>query len=181
MLAYLKGTILHRGTGYVIVHLGDVGYKITMPETVIFGLPDSVVFYLHEVIRDDGRELFGFSSVPQLELFWKLISISGVGCKSAQKIVYSAQVDQVKAKIMAGDIVALTAVPGIGKKTAQKIILELKGALAEEPDVAVLDLDAIEALVGLGYSRRDAELALSGLEDQATDDRIRSALKRLSR
>ncbi|NQV90399.1 Holliday junction branch migration protein RuvA [Candidatus Uhrbacteria bacterium] len=181
MLAYIQGNVLHKSPGYIIVATQGLGYKITLPEGIIRELAESVEFYLHEAQRDDGRELFGFTSVDQLELFWKLVSVSGVGPKSGQKIVYAEGIEQVKAKIMVGDLTFLMSVPGIGKKTAQKIILELKGALADEPDISALDLDAIEGLVGLGYSRRDAETALSGLEEEGTDDRIRAALKRLSR
>lgn len=181
MMAYIQGKILYHGVGYVIVENAGIGYKITVPESCAHEIKDPVILYLHEVQREDGRELFGFLSLAQLELFWKLIAISGVGPKSGQKIVYSDAIDQVKAKIMAGDLAALTNVPGIGKKTAQKIFLELKGALVEEPEMSALDADAIEALVGLGYLRRDAEAALSGIEEGNTEARIRVALKRLSR
>ncbi|MFA4845028.1 MAG: Holliday junction branch migration protein RuvA [Patescibacteria group bacterium] len=181
MLSFIRGSVLFHGVGYLLVESQGLGYKITMPEHVAHEFRGEVVMYLHEATREDGRELFGFRSVFELELFWKLIAISGVGPKSAQKIVFSDAVDRVKAKIMAGDLAALTDVPGIGKKTAQKIILELKGALVEDSGFSVLDADAIEALVGLGYSRRDAQAALSGIQEENTDDRIRAALKRLSR
>ena len=180
-MAYLNGRVLYHGVGYLIIENGGVGYKVTLPESVAHEIREQAALYLHEAQRDDGRELFGFLSVAQLELFWKLVSVSGVGPKSAQKIVFVEAIDRVKSQIMAGDLAFLTNVPGIGKKTAQKIILELKGVLAEEPDVAALDTDAIEALVGLGYSRRDAQAALSGIEEEGTDNRIRAALKRLSR
>lgn len=181
MMAYIQGRILYHGVGYVIVENGGIGYKITIPESIAHEIQDSATLYLHEAQREDGRELFGFLSLEQLELFWKLTAVSGVGPKSGQKIVFSDAVDRVKAKIMAGDLAALTDVPGIGKKTAQKIILELKGVLVEEPGIGGFDLDAVEALVGLGYSRRDAETALSGIEEGDTESRIRLALKRLSR
>ncbi len=181
MMSFIHGSVLFHGVGYLLIECHGLGYKITMPEHVAHEFRGEVEMYLHEVQRDDGRELFGFRSIAELELFWKLIAISGVGPKSAQKIVFSDVVDRVKAKIMAGDLTALTDVSGIGKKTAQKIILELKGVLVEEPGFSVLDADAIEALIGLGYSRRDAEAALSGVQEEHTDDRIRAALKRLSR
>ncbi|MBI2473790.1 Holliday junction branch migration protein RuvA [Candidatus Uhrbacteria bacterium] len=180
MMAFIQGTVLHQGLGYLLVECGGIGYKITLPETVAYSIQQQVTFFLHEVLRDNERELFGFASIAQLELFWKLIAVSGVGPRSGQKIVFSDQTDHIKAKIMAGDVVSLTHVPGIGKKTAQKIILELKGALAEEPMASSADLDAVEALIGLGYSRRDAQAALLELDDLDTESRIRAALKRLS-
>lgn len=181
MMAFIQGRILYHGVGYVIVENNGIGYKITIPESIAHEIQDPATLYLHEAQREDGRELFGFVSIAQLELFWKLISVSGVGPKSGQKVVFSDAIERVKAKIMNGDLAALTDVPGIGKKTAQKIILELKGVLVEEPGVVGFDGDAVEALVGLGYSRRDAETALSGIEEGDTESRIRVALKRLSR
>ena len=181
MLAYIQGTILHQGLGYLLIECQGLGYKITFPENAIPVSKSQGTFYLHETIRENERELFGFDSPAQLEFFWKLIAVSGVGPRSAQKIVYSDEIDRIKAKIMSGDIASLTQVPGIGKKTAQKIILELKGVLAEEPLVGVSDTDAVEALVGLGYSRRDAQSALLELGEMDTENRIRMALKRLSR
>jgi Holliday junction DNA helicase RuvA len=181
MMAYINGKIIYRGAGFVIVERGGIGYKITIPDHGLRSLSDETVLYLHEAQREDGRELFAFLSVDQLELFWKLISVSGVGPKSAQKIVYADSVESVKTKIMAGDVAALTGVQGIGKKTAQKIILELKGVLVQEPEAAAFDADAVEALVGLGYARKDAEAALAGITEGDTEGRIRSALRRLSR
>lgn len=181
MMVYLQGSVLFHGVGYLILENNGIGYKITIPESIAHEVQGTATLYLHEAQRDDGRELFGFLSLAQLELFWKLTAVSGVGPKSGQKIVFSDAVNRVKAKIMAGDLAALTDVPGIGKKTAQKIILELKGVLVEEPGLGGLDGDAVEALVGLGYSRRDAEAALSGIEEGDTEGRIRIALKRLSR
>jgi holliday junction DNA helicase RuvA len=181
MLVYIKGAVLHQGVGYLIVEHRGLGYKISFPEQVVHEMRGGVELYLHEVIRDSERELFGFTSIEQLELFWKLIAISGVGPRGAQKIIYADHIARVKAKIMEGNLTFLTDVPGIGKKTVQKIILELKGVLADEPSVTVIDSDAIDALMGLGYSKRDAEIALSGIEEGSTEDRIRTALKGMAK
>jgi len=180
-MAYLEGAVLYHGKGYVIVKREGVGYKISFPEPAASLLSGDVSMYLHEIIRDNERELFGFSQIEQMELFWKLIAISGVGPRGAQKIVYSGPVEKVKKSIMSADLAVLTSVPGVGKKTAQKIILELKGVLADEPGSSVSDQDAVDGLMGLGYSRRDAEAALSGLDEGSTEDRIRKALKRMVR
>jgi holliday junction DNA helicase RuvA len=181
MLAYLEGTVLYHGKGYVIVKRDGVGYKVSFPEPAASLLNGEVTMYLHEVIRDHERELFGFSQIEQMELFWKLIAISGVGPRGAQKIVCSGPVEKVKKLIMSADLAMLTDVPGVGKKTAQKIILELKGVLTDELGSAVSDQDAVDGLIGIGYSRKDAEAALSGLEGGSTEDLIRQALKRMAR
>lgn len=180
MLAYLRGVILYHGVGYVIVEQGGTGYKVFVPESWAHELRSEVSLFTHEVIRNDTRELFGFPSIEALELFWKLINVSGVGPKSAQKIVLIDQIERVKNKITEGDIGFLTDVPGIGKKTAQKIILELKGVLADEPQFG-LDREAVDALMSLGYSRKDADRALTEIEAETTEERIRVALKKLGK
>ena len=181
MIAFLQGTIHDRGDGFIILLCHGVGYKISVPEALTREYHGEVLLYTHEVVREDTHELFGFSNMDALQFFWKLITVSGIGPKGAMKIISSGSVSEIKGRIMGGDLDFLSHIPGIGKKTAQKIILELKGALAEEPEFAALDADAIEALVGLGYSRRDAQAALSGIEEGDTESRIRLALKRLSR
>lgn len=184
MLALLKGQVHYRGNGYLILEQGGMGHKIVMPEHAVQDVSDETVLYIHEVVRDSERELFGFQDISSLEFFWKLIGVSGLGPKSAQKIVFSGPLEATRASIMGGDLTFLTNIPGIGNKTAQKIILELKGVLAEEPgDVVSLDTDAFEALLGLGYTKKQAEQTLQSLDDglATTDDRIRAALKVLAR
>lgn len=179
-MSMVKGAVHYRGNGFLLIEQGDIGHKVIVPGTAVHDFSGDVCIYLHEVIRDNERELFGFRDIQGLELFWKLIAISGLGPKSAQKIVFAAPVDDVKREIMSGNLTFLNSVPGIGKKTAQKIVLELKGALAEEPDAPAVDTDALDALIGLGYTKRQAEEALLAVEGTGTDDRIRAALKALA-
>jgi len=181
MIVSIEGNITYHGLGFVIVETGGIGYKIVLPEDVAHAQHGQVRFYTHEIIREPDHELFGFASIEALELFWKLIGVSGVGPRTAQKIVFADTVEKTKERIMAGDLSFLTNVPGIGKKTAQKIILELKGALAQEPEFSIFDSDAVEALISLGYSRKDAENILSGVSGETTEERIRAALKTLGR
>lgn len=180
MLAKITGMVDYVGAGFVIVEQGGLGYKIILPEQVLFRASGMVTLYLHEVVRDDARELFGFFSTSELELFWKLTSISGVGSRSAQKIVFASSAEEVRRRIMRGDLAFLTAVQGIGKKTAQKIILELAGVFAEEPEVATGDIESVDALMSLGYTRKQAEDALQGIEGESPEVRIKAALKSLA-
>lgn len=182
MITTLCGQIKYHGVGFIIIEVGGIGYKVNLPEDRAHELSGEILLYTHEVQREDQHELFGFLSMEALELFWKLISVSGVGPKVGQKIVFAGSVEKVKEKIMKGDLAFLIDIPGVGKKTAQKIILELKGALVEEVDRPVgFDPDAVEGLVGLGYPRRQAEDVVAGLEAETTEERIRAALKILSR
>ena len=181
MLCYLSGEVKYRGDTYAILCTKDgVGYRVFLPSTLEARAGNSLEVYIHEVQREDGRELFGFETVDGLEFFWKLLSVSGIGPRSAQKIIAAAPVVEVRNKIMSEDVDFLTHIPGIGKKTAQKIILELKGVLAKEPVLSSADAEALEALTNLGYSRADALAVLSGGTGTA-EERIRAALKQLSK
>ncbi len=180
MMVKLSGVIDYYGDGFLIIENQGVGYRVIFPQEVLRDFDGSTSIFIHEVIRDTERELFGFPTMEALELFWKLIGISGVGPKIAQKIVLLHSPQIVRRKIMEGDLVFLTDIPGIGKKTAQKIILELKGVIAQEPDESGQDIDAIDALIGLGYSRRQAQDALRGIDGNSTEDKIKNALKSIS-
>lgn len=181
MIAMVSGRVMYRGAGFVLVERDGIGYKVNLPESAL-DVSGDVTLYTHEVIRDDQHELFGFRSLEALELFWKLGGVSGVGPKSAQKIVFAGSVQEVVKKIAAADVTFLSSVQGIGKKTAQKIVLELSGVIAEEPGASVPKEaeEAVDALMGLGYGRKQAMDALDGVEG-GTEEKIRQALKRLSR
>lgn len=176
----LTGTIAHHAVGSIILMVGGVGYRVTLPESVARGLSGELTLYTHHVQRDDGQELFGFTTIAGLDLCAKLCEVSGVGPKIAQKIVYGGRsVDEVVEKISKEDVAFLSSIPGVGKKTAQKIILELQGKLVDAPR-AMVDEEALNALVGLGYSKLQAEAALDGLTG-TTEEKIRAALKTLAR
>lgn len=179
MLSKLTGKIDYLGNGFVILEHNDLGYKVTLPETALMGVSGMMTLYIHETIRDDSRELFGFFSITALELFWKLIAVSGIGARSAQKIVFTSSIEEVRERIMKGDLAFLMSIQGIGKKTGQKIILELKGVLTEEPVTSVVDLESMDALVSLGYTRKQAEAALLGIEGVSLEERVKAALKSL--
>ena len=191
MIVKLKGTVSYWGKDFIFLDVGAIGYKLVVPD---FAVPkfsggagpgsagqEEITLYTHEINRDDAHELFGFSDIDALELFWKLISISGVGPRGAQKIVFAGTGSEVREKIMDGDLGFLQSVPGIGKKTAQKIILELKGVLAETDEpMTNVDEDAVEALIGLGYKRKEAVRVIEGLEG-STEEKIKKALKAIAR
>ena len=181
MIITISGTVAHRGKNFVIISCQGIGYKVIWPENAVAILSGAVTLYTHEVQREDGRELFGFLTMAALELFWKLLEVSGVGPRNAQKIIFAAPVEEVRANIMKGNLAFFTEISGVGTKRAQKIILELKGVLVDGDSGTSVDRDAVEALIGLGYQRRQAEEALRGIEGESTEDRIRSALKVLSR
>lgn len=181
MISWLKGEVIYQGKGFAIVRSNEIGYKIFFPEDEVQTLRGGIEIFTHEVFKDTEHELFGFKSIEALELFWKLISVSGVGPKSAQKIVFAQEISVVKSHIAKDDIGFLTSVQGIGKKTAQKIILELKGILKDDESTSSFDEDAIVALVSLGYQRKEAESVLSLIDLETTEERVKAALKMLGR
>ena len=95
MIVLLTGEVSYHGVGFAIVVNGGIGYKVILPEDHAHQMHGHVTIYTHEVIRENERELFGFLAVEALELFWKLVSVSGVGPRTAQKIVFSNQTDKV--------------------------------------------------------------------------------------
>lgn len=180
MIGYLEGEVVVRRADWLILRVNGVGYKVY---SVGFDaqIEQKLVLYIFDLVREDRRELYGFSSLEALELFETMIEVNGVGPKLAAKILSNAGHDSVIEKILAGDVDFLTGIPGVGKKTAQKIILELKGVLVTDSEDSVTDEEAVEALIGLGYTRRDVLEVLRDLEAESTEDRIRAALKCLSR
>ena len=137
-------------------------------------------------MREDSQELYGFLHYPELELFELLIGISGIGPKGALGVMAIAPVDTLKKAIASGDTSYLTRVSGIGRKTAEKVVLELKEKLAGRGvSVSAPELkdeaDALDALVALGYSQREARDALAAVPQDITsiEKRVREALKRL--
>ncbi len=180
MMRYIEGEVIQVEQDGLVLKTGGVGYFIYT--VACFGeVGNAMQLWLHDLVREDKRELYGFVDKDVLHLFEKLISISGIGHKMAQKILMAHKPVDITQSIVSGDIPFLTSLPGIGKKTAQKIVLELKGVLVEDDASGEqVDHDALEALESLGYAKKDAHAALKGLSAHTTETRIRQALKLLS-
>lgn len=177
MIAYLQGDVRSVSGDSIVVQTGGVGYRVfTVGVAVQVG--DSIELEIFDYVREDRRELYGFTDTNLYKLFLKMIDISGVGTRLAQKILTAVTYEQMMQHIGAGDVGLLTGIPGVGKKTAQKLILELKGVLVIEEEVE--DTDTLEALVSLGYSRKDASDVLRNVEGESVEDRIKHALQLLS-
>ncbi len=191
MIAFIKGTIQNKGKGYVIIRAGDVGYQVFVGPALFADLEigSSAELYTHQYVREDALDLFGFRKISELEMFELLLTISGIGPKSALGVLSVAGVADIKESIARGDPHLLTKVSGIGKKTAERVILELR----EKVGYGSVDLrsgggtmsggDEIDALVALGYSISDARDALRTVDPLIKDsrERIRAALRNLSK
>lgn len=187
MIALIEGTIELRGDRFLVIQTGGVGYKVYVPpETLRIISPNGVIrLWTHTHVREDSMELYGFLHYAEMDFFETLISVSGVGPKSALGILGVAPIDTLKRAIAAGETVYLTKVSGIGKRMAEKIIVELRdklGGAGITPGTAegVRDeADSLEALTSMGYSLKDARDALSAVSPEITgmERRLAEALK----
>lgn len=183
MIGSLRGTVIEVSPTGLLLEIQGIGYSIITTRSVLSKTTsgEQMFVYIHDHVREDAHDLYGFVTHGELTFFEQLIGISGVGPKLAMTMLSGGTVDDLRAAIMAGDLSRLTNVPGIGKKTAQKIVLELKGQLVDEEQATPQDRDALEALVSLGYSATQARDALKSVAPSVMDVsvRIREALKYL--
>ena len=187
MIAYLKGKIIHKGSGIIILENNKIGYKVFLGEEFFnsISLDEEREIFIYQQIKEDANDLYGFRNFSDLELFELLISVSGVGPKSALGILNLAGGADIKEAILSGDSASLTKVSGIGKKTAERIVVELKNKLdlfpATEKQIALDDSDSevFDALVSLGYADTDIRQALKQLpaDTAGVEAKIKSALK----
>ena len=188
MIASLSGTVRHKDLNSIVVDVSGVGYKVLVTtETALDISPSSPVFlWTHLVVRETSLELFGFLEKEVLDIFELLITISGIGPKTALGILNVATPTLLRQAVASGDTSYLTRVSGIGKKNAEKIVLELKDKLKVTSADRSIDTqaegDALEALVSLGYTERDAREALKKLpkETLGASERVKAALKLLA-
>lgn len=193
MIASLRGTLLEKTLTGAVIEVGGIGFSVGMSANAIASLPAlgetaHVLTYLS--VREDDLSLYGFSDTSERELFTKLIGVSGVGPKVALAALSTFPADKLVEVIAAGDVKRVSTVPGVGKKTAQRIVLELKGSI--EGGLSAQDnlldgvtgaslAEATEALLGMGFTSAEAQVALQHYEGDAADvsEVVRYALKRL--
>jgi len=188
MIGTLRGTLRHKDLNALVVDVSGVGYKVLVTtETALDVALDSPIFlWTHLVVRETSLELFGFLDKETLDMFELLITISGIGPKSALSILNVATPSMLRQAVASEDTTYLTRVSGIGKKNAEKIVLELKDKLKMTKEDRGVNMrsegDALEALVSLGYSERDVREALKRVpkEIEGASERVKAALKVLS-
>lgn len=188
MISSLEGAIKHKGLNSLVVDIGGVGYRVAVTtETALEASVGSpIAIWTHLVVRETALELFGFPEKETLETFELLITISGIGPKTALGILNVATPSMLRQAVASADTSYLTRVSGIGKKNAEKIVLELKDKLKLTKDDKSLDTrsegDALEALISLGYNERDAREALKRIskEIEGASERVKAALRILS-
>lgn len=190
MIAYLKGQVINKSLTNIILKVDNIGYQVFLNESLLqdLSLEQELEIYIHHQIKEDASDLYGFKNINDLELFKLLISVSGVGPKSALGILNMAGGADVKEAILSGDANSLTKVSGIGKKTAERLVLELKTKVLKLSDSKELlnssvsfGNDEIDALISLGYSLVEARNALKSIDPEIKDsaERVRAALKKM--
>lgn len=190
MIAYLSGIIKYKGSNYLTILTGGVGYKVSLPFDLLSKskLNDPISTYIYTHVKDDAIDLYGFESPEEIAFFELLLTVSGIGPKTALAIFSYGKLPKIKEAIVKGDVDFFTSVPRLGRKNAQKIIIELRTKLGSLED---LDLsqesgeskEIIDALKSFGFERGEAKDALKFIKDVEGDVsvKIRAALKYLGK
>lgn len=191
MIGSIKGKIILKTEKFLLVETNGVGYKVNViADTLAKTQKEEDIFlFIHTHVREDIFDLYGFADRQELEFFEMLLSVSGIGPKSALVILSIASIETLKKAIGTGDTGYLTKISGIGRKTAEKIVIELRDKVGKEKEGGSLqvELDALEALKSLGYSQSQAREALKKIPlghsqmgevtEMDANTKIREALK----
>lgn len=187
MIAALRGSVLSVEPTAAVIEAGGVGYAVQATPATLAGLRVGQEAFVHTslVVREDSMTLFGFADADEREVFDVLQTVSGVGPKLALTILATLTPDQLRQAVANADIAALTRVSGVGKKGAQRLVLEIGAKLGprrggddlEAPSSNARSGDVVAALVGLGFSERDAESAFSQVEKATPEAEVPELLR----
>ncbi|MEK7063149.1 MAG: Holliday junction branch migration protein RuvA [Patescibacteria group bacterium] len=184
MIGSLRGTVCGHIRGQVLIDVGGVGYRVGVTADSLTSLVEGqeVLLWTHMAVRETAQDLYGFRTQEELLWFEMLLTVSGVGPKSALAIMSAVDTATLESAIARRDLSALAA-PGVGKKTAEKIVLELREKVGSIESVGPGSSDVVDALVGLGYSQKEARDVARSLPPSlaSTEDRIREAIRIASR
>ena len=192
MIGRIQGILVSVHPPRLLVDCQGIGYEVDVPMSTLYQLPQSgqkITLLTHFQVREDAQQLFGFATETEREAFRQLIKISGVGSRTALAVLSGMSVNELAQAIALQEAGRLTQVPGIGKKTAERLCLELKGKLApdlgitgDKPQAIEASSEVLQALLALGYSEKEALLALKQIPpDTSVSDGIRMGLKYLSK
>jgi Holliday junction DNA helicase RuvA len=199
MIAHLSGKLLLKGATSIIIDVSGVGYEVTVPLSTAYELGEAgsdVSLRIYTQVREDALSLFGFQSGRERELFTLLISVSGIGAKSAIAMLSAMNADEIAGAIRTNNLARLTGIPGIGRKTAERLVIELRDKIvqisspaldeavaagngkAAKPSIDTVYDDALEALISLGYGKPIAERALKTAMTDGGDISVQALLRR---
>ena len=201
MIAHLTGTLLAKQATSVILDVGGVGYEVTIPVTTFYDLEEAgaqVQLRIYTYVREDALQLFGFKTARERELFVLLISVSGIGPKSAIAMLSGMNADEIISAIRTNNLARLTSIPGLGKKTGERLVIELRdkmaalsspildeqlaaqagGAAGAPPSEDSLREDTLSALANLGYQKATAERVVTQAMHEGGDLSVEMLLRR---
>jgi Holliday junction DNA helicase RuvA len=195
VIAHLRGRIFEKHPNRLVVEVAGVGYDVAVPLSTFYGLGDTgseIALRIHTHVREDALSLYGFATFLELQLFERLIGVSGIGPKVALAVLSGIEPPELVRAIERGDLARLTAIPGVGKKTSERIVLELKDRLprvqiaagaaeAAAPEAPPLRDDLLSALTNLGYHRPLAEKAVDAAIRTRPDGGFELTLKQALR
>jgi Holliday junction DNA helicase RuvA len=190
MIGRLTGQLAEKNPPEILIDCHGVGYEVLVPMSTFYNLPplgDKVSLLTHFIVREDAQLLYGFGSAAERAAFRQLIKITGIGPRMALSVLSGMSVADLAQAVTLQEAGRIIKVPGIGKKTAERLLLELKGKLGADIGVhasvsSEAQLDILQALVALGYSDKDAAVALKALPPEVgVSEGIRLALRALSR
>jgi Holliday junction DNA helicase RuvA len=201
MIALISGKIVYKGISHVVIDAHGVGYRIFIPLTTFYELPEAgqiITLHVHTHVKQDAINLFGFYTVQERDLFQLMLSVSGIGPKMSMNILSGISVPEMLRAISSGDVKKLISIPGLGKKLAERLILELKEKVVKKmmaEEVPAIDNqqkineiireDVLSALINLGYKSNVAQDALgkvlyASAKELAMDQLLKKTLKILS-
>ncbi|MCB9803077.1 Holliday junction branch migration protein RuvA [Candidatus Nomurabacteria bacterium] len=189
MIAYLEGLVFKKNNKNLILLVNNIGYLVSLSvkDLEVLKLEQKLSLFIHTHVKEDALDLYGFLKQEQLEFFQQLISVSGVGPKSALNIISLASLEDLKKAITSGDPSILQQVSGIGKKTAERLVVELKEKIITDLSVGfeqklIGDQQLIEALLSLGYKEREIREALNIIKPEGElGEKVKQTLKFLAK
>jgi Holliday junction DNA helicase RuvA len=186
LIYYLSGKLTKKEINYVVIDISGIGYKVSVSYLDFEKMPDinqSVKLFIHHHLRENEETLWGFLAEKSKDMFELLISISGVGPKAAITILSRANSSEIENAILQSDTALFSSIPGIGAKTSNRIIVDLKGKvspddLAKMSDLNPQNIEIIDALISLGYQRKDARIAVENIPKdlKSSEEKIKAAL-----
>ncbi len=179
MYAYIKGKITQIESNYVIVDNNNIGYLIYTANPYSFEIDKEYLIYLYQYVKEDELSLYGFKTLEEKNLFLKLISVKGLGCKMALPMLATGSISGISDAIERENILYLKKFPKIGDKVARQIILDLKGKLTSVEPKKEINNELVEALQSLGYKNQDIKKVLPQIKEKEIENQIKEALKLL--
>jgi holliday junction DNA helicase RuvA len=186
MIGYLRGKVIQKKQTEIWLDVNGVGYRIKT-QCSKFEVQNEIDIFIHTAVREDAITLFGFETMKGLEIFELLLTVSGIGPKTAMVIVGTQKVERIEKAIREADVQFFQEVPGIGKKSAQRIIVDLKSKIGSIKELDLQSEDGVDddvtlALMQFGFKREEIRVAMKEVDGNLTDaEKVKAGLKRLGR